>query len=363
VDKRLGWLVRWVAYSFRLYPRSFRQEFEQEMCSVYYLATEEAERRGVSTLLRFIVRELCGVLLAVIGEYWKLVIHRGGGQMVALEKSNALARNDPGSLPGDSRSWGTLLAGSAIFLLWGLEAIITEIAFSSKEPWFTAFIAASHILSWMIFLIPPVVLGYAYIHNFPRWTYPYVGSALLYTYFVAANLIVVPQITLAGINLGAENPWGWRAWIPLIMAIAVALFITRSLHPLVKFVTNAWIDWTLLSYAMFGWAPLILIASFDEMPSGLTLIFMPLVVTILVATALLYLASRSISRRAWFLFAGALLSLAITLVVSEIYWSGIPAFNASRIGLILAVFLGVMFSPGLIRVSRHFRQRGALRHT
>ena len=280
--------------------------------------------------------------------------------MRALAGIEGIAQNERGSLPEDSHSWGTLLAGSAIFLIWQLEAILSEIAFSSKEPRFTAFITASHLLSWLAFLFPPVVVGYGWTRSFPRWTYPYVGSALLYTYFMAANIIATPSITLLGNTIGGSTPWGWRAWLPLILSVGIGMIITRSLHPLGRFFSNAWIDWTLLSYAMFGWAPLILIASFDEMPSGLTLIFLPMVATILVATALLYLASRRLSQRAWFLFAGAFLSLAITLIASEIYWSGIGAFNAPRIVLILAVFLGVMFSPALIGVFRYFRQGGAL---
>jgi hypothetical protein len=360
VDKLPWWLVRCVAFLFRLYPRNIRQELEQEMLSVYYLAAQEALRSGVSALLHFIIRELFGVLAEVIREYWLLVIHKGGGQMVAMQKGKGIAPNDPSSLLGDSHSLGTLLAGSAIFLTWGLEAIFNEIAYSSKEPRFTAFITTSFLLSWLIYLLPPVVLGYAYIHNFPRWTYPYVGSALLYTYFVAANLIVTPHITLFRINLGGEAPWGWRAWLPLILAIGIAVIITRSLRPLKRFLTNIWTDWTLLSYAMFGWAPLLFMASFDEVASGYALTFMPLVVAIIIVTALLYLASRCLSQRAWFLFAGAFFSLAITLAVNEVYWSGVAAFSLPRIGLILAVFLTVLFSPALIGVFRQFQRHGAL---
>ena len=293
VVKRPSWLVRCVPYLFRLYPRNMRQELEQEMLSVYYLAAKEAERSGVSALLHFIVRELYGVLAGVISEYWMLVIHRGGGQMVAIQNGKGNTPSEPGSLPGDSHSWGTLLAGSAIFLIWGLEAIIDEIAFSSNEPRFAAFITAGHILSWLLFLLPPVVVGYAYTRNFPRWTYPYVGSVLLYTYFMAANLIATPQAILLGELSGSYTPIGWRAWLPLILAMGIALLITRSLNPLMRFLTNAWTDWTLLSFAMFGWAPLFLVAGFDEVASGYSLTFMPLVMAIIIVTALLYLASRS----------------------------------------------------------------------
>jgi hypothetical protein len=77
----------------------------------------------------------------------------------------------------------------------------------------------------------------------------------------------------------------------------------------------------------------------------------------------LYLASWRISQRAVSLFAGVYLSLGLTLVVAELYWSGVGAFNPARILLILTVFLGVIFSPALIGVVRQFQRRSTLRQS
>lgn len=354
--KLLSWLSRWVALSFRFYPTSYRKTFEAEMRSVYHQAARDAEGSGAFAWMRFITRELGGIIPAVLREYW-LAFREGGRQMKLVEGiSDDRPRGE--TPPVGKPNLATLLAGSAIFLVWGLDAVVTEIAFSSSTPWFGALIMVSHLLSWILFLLPPAVVGYASTRNFPRWTYASVGSALLYSYLLAVNAIATPQVTLFGTMPAGTVHMGWRAWIPLILALGVALLVNRSLRPFGCFFSNAWDDWTLLSYAMLGWLPVLLIAGFDEMPSGITLIFLPLAVTILLATAIIYMASQSITRCGWVLFGGAFLSLGITLVSTEIYWSGVGAFNAPRVTLIMIVALGILFSPILIGVIRNVSRRG-----
>jgi hypothetical protein len=363
VDKRCNRLVLCVALLFCLFPRSYRKEFEEEMRIVYFLAAEESRKKGARNLLHFMAREFWGILTAVSREYWQLVFGRGGRQMTVRFGGEEMRPGGRDSLPGESSSWCTLVAGALLFLIWGLEAISSELAFSDFGSGSTLLLSASELSSWLVFLLPPLVVGYAWTRNFPRWTYAYAGSAFIYTYFIAGNMIVTPQINLLGGSPDASISWGWRAWIPLVLALSIGLCITRSLRPLVLFFTNAWLDWTLLSFMMFGWIPLLLIASYDEMASAITLTFMPIVISILVVTAMLYLASRRISPRAGSLFVGASLSLGLTLVVTEIYWSGIGAFNSARILLILTAVLGVIFSPALISVVKYFQRRSALRQT
>ena len=322
------------------------------------MAAQEIYLNGIRALLVFCSREMHGVLAGVVAEYWQLLVRRGGRQMRTLEEQDRIARNEQGLHHREPFTCGTLLAGSAIFLIWGLDAIMLELAFSTIRTELNATMMVSILmLSWVLFLLPPIVVGFAWMLNFPRWTYPYVGATLLYA--ILMDGIASPEFPFSS---RAYTPWGWRAWLPLIMAVGIALITTRSLRPLWHFFINAWEDWTLLSYAMFGMAPLFLLASFDEMASGYSLTFMPVVVIILVITSLLYLASQHLYQRAWLLFAGAFLSLGITMVVTEVYWMGVSGFDMRRIALIQAVFLAVMFSPGLIGVFRHFRQLGAHRY-
>ena len=115
---------------------------------------------------------------------------------------------------------------------------------------------------------------------------------------MSANLIATPQASLLNISPEVNQTWGWRGWVPLLLALGVGMAITRSLRPLRRFFANAWQDWTVLSYAMFGWIPLLLFASFDETPSSFKLTCLPVTTGILTVAAILYLASRRSSGRA-----------------------------------------------------------------
>lgn len=122
-----------MALSFRLYPRSYRKDFGEEMHSVYTQAALDAEQSGFLAWLFFLTREIRGVIPALIREYG-LVFLRGEKQMLILDGIENGVPDEHSLQPGESHRWATLLAGSAIFVLWGLDAIVSEIAFSVNEP-------------------------------------------------------------------------------------------------------------------------------------------------------------------------------------------------------------------------------------
>lgn len=54
------------------------------------------------------------------------------------------------------------------------------------------------------------------------------------------------------------------AWTPVVVAILVALLLTRSLHPLMRFFQDIWRDWTRLSLVLYAFAiPILTIIDFD----------------------------------------------------------------------------------------------------
>jgi hypothetical protein len=358
VNRLCGWLSRFIALLFRLYPSRYREQFEHEMHQVFRLAAQDVSRCSFWGVLGFYSRELSGAVGGLLSQHWQQLVHTRSKPMQTPGIRNSDGFQERVPQAGNSPSWTILLAGSTIFFIWGLEAILLELAFSTNRTELNATMMVSIlILSWVLFLLPPAVVGFAWMRNFPRWTYPYVGAALVYA--ATMDGISSPEFPFSN---GVYSPWGWRAWIPLIMAVGIALISTRSVRPLGRFFINAWDDWTLLSFAMFGMAPLFLLASFDELAPGYSLKFMPVVLIILVTTVMLYLAGRYLYQRAWVLFTGAFLSLGITMVVTEVYWMGVGGFDMRRLALIQAVFLGVMFSPGLIGAFRHFRQADTRRY-
>ncbi len=55
---------------------------------------------------------------------------------------------------------------------------------------------------------------------------------------------------------------------------AITLLITRSLRPFLRLFTNIWEDWTLLTFGMFGFMPLLIGVGFDEVDRLYSLRFM-----------------------------------------------------------------------------------------
>ena len=91
VDKGWNLLARCVALTFRIFPRSHREEFEGEMRAVFFLVAEEAGRKGKFNQLAWLAREQWGILTEVSREHWRLARERGGGQMNAPQEGDDLA--------------------------------------------------------------------------------------------------------------------------------------------------------------------------------------------------------------------------------------------------------------------------------
>ena len=66
--RNLGWLYERL---LRLYPRAYSQEYDREMRSVFELTADAADRRGLRSLLKLCLRELCSLPGAIIHEYWR----------------------------------------------------------------------------------------------------------------------------------------------------------------------------------------------------------------------------------------------------------------------------------------------------
>ena len=245
--------------------------------------------------------------------------------------------------PGETASWFGTIAATGLFLVIGIVLILGEI----PHEWRLDQSALGYL--FLTFLLLPAI-GYAvgWIYSFPRWSYPYVSLMLLFSLFMMRA--ATPGMRIFGYTFESNEPWGWRAWIPFLSATLVALLVTRSLRPLGRFFTNIWQDWTLLVFAMYGFMPVLIFISFDEMDRLYSLYFMVLLTLSMCATALVYMRSRSLSRRALTLAIGTLLTVGITSVATTAYWAegGLSQISVlASFGLPLIIVV-MMFSPALI---------------
>ena len=238
-------------------------------------------------------------------------------------------------------SWAEALSGAGIFILWGLALISGEIPHEWVIP---DWVQGIFFVGILILLPTSTCIGW--IKNFPRWSYPYVGHMLVFSLYLSQAS--TPGLNLFGYPIFGREVWGWRAGIPLILIAIVALVITRSLRPIVRFFTNIWNDWTLLTFGMFGFAPLLIAIGFDEVDRLYSLYFMVILTLLMTSMAFLYLRADNPRLRISALLAGITLTIGTSVIAPSVYWqrSGWTfPLQGAILGSIVALF---MFSPALI---------------
>lgn len=252
-------------------------------------------------------------------------------------------------------SWAGTLAGIALFLILGLGLILGEIPHDWALPaWFSSLRYAFY-LSWLVF--PVIVLGVGWVKGFPSWVYPYLGFVPLVSLYMMN--VATPGLRIFGYTFGPNDLWGWRAWIPTLAMAGVVLLLTRSLRPLARLFANIQADWTRLTFAMFGFMPLLIGIGFDEVDRLYSLYFMLVLTLLMCATALAYLRGAHPWQRVLALVIGIVLTVSIVTMAPTLYWLEHGWVNVR--GAIIAglIVVAVMFSPGLPRLLRlggHARQ-------
>ena len=242
-------------------------------------------------------------------------------------------------------SLSAVLAGTVFFILWGLDLITGEFPHEWNIP---IWVYGTFFVSTLFVL--PIGMCIGWIQGFPRWSYPYVGHVLVFSLYMFQ--VATPGLKLFGYELFGREMWGWRAWIPLMVVALIALLVTRSFRPILKLFTNIRDDWTLLTFSMFGFMPLVIAIMFDEVDRLFSLYFMVALTVIMVGTAIAYLSSVSHRWRVVALVVGISISLAISSIAPNIYWNGVMNVNlisALVPGMIVFLF---MFAPSLLGLRR-----------
>lgn len=210
----------------------------------------------------------------------------------------------------DNTSWSKTLLAVLPFVTFGLGSIFAELPHGWVLP------AEYHDLSNYLFLITiayvPIGFCVGWIKGFPRWSYPYVGMFLLISLYMVAQ--PAPGF------MSGEDLLGWRSWIPLGIVAIISLLITRSLNPLKDFFTNISQDWTLLTFGMFGFLPLMTVVIYDEMDRLYSLIFMMILTAIMVGTVIAYMSGSDQKARVKVMVIGSFLTIAIAVAGPSWYW-------------------------------------------
>ncbi|MCK5635627.1 MAG: hypothetical protein KAI06_11085 [Anaerolineales bacterium] len=251
-------------------------------------------------------------------------------------------------------SWIDVSAGIVPFIFWGFILIASEIPHDWSAPRWLDSLAFIIVI---LLLLLPAGVGIGWVLGFPRWSYTYLTSAVL----VGAYLVngSTPGLEFFGYQTFGRELWGWRAWIPLLTALVIALLVSRSLRPLVMLFTNIRKDLTLLTYSLFGVMPLLVLIFYDEMDRLFSLYFMVAFTAVSIVASFFYLRSPQTLKGSSALLVGVLISVLILVIGPNVYWQshgGMNSIPSIISGLVLII---VMLSPVLIDILKKSRNEMA----
>ncbi|MCC6606218.1 MAG: hypothetical protein IT327_23630 [Anaerolineae bacterium] len=275
------WLVslssRTYTWLLCLYPSEWRQKFGEEMHLVFTEAATVAAQQGGLGL--FFWRELRDIPQSLAKVYWYDWTKKWRQGAQRLHEATSAA--DLPLPPPDGRdSWRQAVLELSPFLLAALLLLLATYRPLIALPpgWQRNMGFLEQII--VPLTLPIFLLGLA--RGLPRWAYPS-GGLLTGYYALAANqfglrpflvVMLLATIILALVAL-ATNPQ--PAPLPI---------------PLRRVGQGLSVDWSRLSFAVYGALPLVIIIAFDDGYANNRTPYLALAVLVMVAGALLYSRSR-----------------------------------------------------------------------
>jgi hypothetical protein len=289
-----GPLERLYYLLLRAYPPEYIQTFGDEMHDTFIDGLQEAKVQGAAGL--FIVREIRDLPKSLWNAYWYGWKNKLLGGIQTLQ--TVMSFSDLPPAPPDGRdSWWEALREIALFLITGSLLILATYFQPEGLPagWQRNFEFLGDIL--ITIAVPFFLLGL--VRGLPRWSYPFGGLLLgYYGIFAGQNslwlflfLMVIATLALAIAAILADPQ-------PSLMPV----FIRRVGQSLS-------VDWTRLSFGLYGAAPLLILMAFDDSHLNSRTPYLGLSVMAMTVGALLYCRSRAVSTQISALLLGITLSI------------------------------------------------------
>lgn len=269
-DRMYAWLLC-------LYPAEWRQKFGEEMHLVFVEAATTAVEEG--SLGLFFWRELRDAPKSLAKVYWYGWTKKWRQGVQRLQEATSVA--DLPAPPPDGRdTWQQAVLELSLFLLAALLLLLaTYRPLTGLSPGW------QHNMSFLGQIIVPLtlplfLLGLA--RGLPRWAYPSGGL-------------------LAGHYALVANQFGLRPFlVVMLLATIILAFVALVTNPqpaplptpLRRIGQSISLDWTRLSFAVYGAMPLAIIIAFDDGYANNRTPYLALAILVMVAGALLYARSR-----------------------------------------------------------------------
>ena len=284
-----------------LYPKWYRDEYRDELQTVFNLSLDEAT--GRLEIVTVFVRELAGLPKAIIHEHLR---ERRKSKMT--EKFASMFDFEPGSR-------NETFAALAPFLLLGiLPVLVSWINRYTRIPYLVEVVFAVFLIGSTVSLF---VLGF--LGKVPRWFLPYLGLPLPILCILIFNGWIVPD------GKGFDAPWLiqqfigagliWGTLILLAMLLILISVLVRKFRPFYQRLRD---DWTLLSFLLYGSIPFIVIVGFEGYKNNE--IYLVVVFLMLAMGGWLYLMNKNPWKKFLFLFGGLTLSMLVTALGQSVLY-------------------------------------------
>jgi hypothetical protein len=276
------------------YPPSYRVQFEGEMYDTFLEGVDEAESLGALT--SFLLREFRDMPKALIKAYWDGWITKLHNRIQILQ--DIASTSDLPPAPPDGRvSWRQALFELSPFVVSAfLLILVTYLPFIEVNAGWQR---DSEFLGKAItpLTLPFLLLGLA--RGLPRWAYPFGGLLLGCQFFMSyqSGMWILLLVTLLAF---------------LVLAAAETLTNPQpSLLPLPlrRVVQSLSLDWTRLSFGVFGAMPLVVLMAFDDAHANNRTPYLALSVLAMIASAFIYCRGRAAPLQVATLFAGLTFSI------------------------------------------------------
>ncbi|NUQ84146.1 MAG: hypothetical protein HUU11_05475 [Anaerolineales bacterium] len=339
-----SYLVNPLAHFYRLllnaYPPSYRAQFGREMYDTFIEGIEDAESHG--TLGWFLLKELRDTPKALANAYWdgwRTKLQTG----IHVLQDIASISDLPPAPPDGRESWRQAFLELSLFTVAAL-LLITVTYFNGmhagwqRDPEFLGKVILSLTL-------PFLLLGLW--RGLPRWAYPFGGLLVGYQVFVSYQ----------------SSMWLFLFIMLLaFLALAIAEVVTdpqRSLLPLPlrRVGQSLSVDWTRLSFGMFGAVPLVILLAFDDAHVNSRTPYLAISALMMVVCALIYCRSRERSLQISALLAGLTFSICgawldkIHFAGGLINWVTVPSAGIEEMFWLLKLWIqwgALIISPVLL---------------
>lgn len=338
MDKLARVLAYLYAWLVRLYPRGFRTRFEDEMRTVFAAALDQVGKQGILALADLGLRELLGAPAALLGVHWSGWI---AGLRSMRSPSNAIPPLPPP--PPDGRtSWAQASLEASMFLAMGLVLVLQTYLPRLLPAAGSSLGLRSIGVAVLLLSIPTFLAGLA--HGLPRWAYPFGGMVLGYSLLAAIRFRKLPLLAASALAFAALTA----------AAVVVHLWVRPLPAWLRRLGQSIEVDWTRLSFCVYGAMPPTIVAAFDNAYLDNRTPYLAVSVLLMVAGALVYARSQRTAAQMTVLLGSTSLCFVCALLDHLHFAGGMGSWVAEG-GWMLRLWssvAGLMVAPILIGMAR-----------